>query len=384
MNILFVTEFFPEDESLRFTGGVESYNYYLIRALARKNFVTVICQKNSILKYYNQYPFGEDIKVIRVGRGSKVKASFSSVPDRLVFVLSAIGVGLKQDFDVVQGNNFVTYLPAYLIGKLRNKPTVAWYADVFLGSWIKLMGFLAGIIGEMAERISLKLSWDKIIALSNSTKQKLIIQGIPAKKVEVAYAGVDIDFFNSVNTKKSKTFQICTVSRLVSYKRIDLLIKALSIIKAKNSQVKLVIVGEGPEKASLKKLAKDLEVDNLTDWRSNISREELAKTLKSSHLFCLPSEVEGFGMVVLESGCCGLPYIISDIPVLLEITKDARGGLVFRRGDENDLSEKILDLIEDDKKRNQLSKEAYKLASSYSWDKIAEQFEKVYESISRK
>lgn len=382
MKILFITEFFPEDDSLRFTGGVESYNYYLVKALAKINFVTVICQKNSS-KDYNQHPFGSNIKILRVGKGSKVSASFSSIPDRLTFIISALLTGLRQDFDIVQGNNFVTYLPAFLIGRLKNKPVVAWYADVFLGEWIKLLGWSTGTIGEISERISLKLNWDKIIALSHSTKDKLIMQKIPSKKIEVVYAGVDLNFFNSVKEKKSKDLSICTISRLVSYKRIDLLIKALSLVKSKNGKIKLTIVGEGPEKNNLKDLAKDLKVDNLITWKYNISREELASILKSSTVFCLPSEVEGFGMVILEAASCRLPYIISDIPVLLEITRKAQGGLTFNRGDENDLAERISELMGNSKKREKLSQEAYELAKSYSWDEIAGKFEKVYESVKR-
>lgn len=381
MNILFVTEFFPEDNSLKFTGGVESYNYYLIKALSKKHFLTVICQRNSVTRKYNQYPFGGNIKVIRVGNGSKLSASFSSVPQRLVYVVSAFWIGLQQEFDVVQGNNFVTYLPAFLIGKFRNKPTVAWYADVFLGEWIKLMGFGAGIVGEVVERISLKLNWNKIVALSNSTKEKLLSQKVLSKKIEVAYAGVDLNFFDSIFTKKSEIFQICTISRLVSYKRIDLLIKALKNISERNNNVKLLIIGDGPEKENLKKLSKTLKVDHLITWKLNLSREEIVRSLKSSHIFCLPSEVEGFGMVVLEAASCKLPYIISDIPVLLEITQNAKGGLVFRRGDEEDLAAKILDLMINEMKHEKLASEGYKLASNYSWDKIAQQFEKVYETV---
>src|SRR5688572_24300802 len=148
MKLLFVTEFFPADNKLIFTGGVEAYNYFLIEELAKRHQITVICRRFDAKKDVKR-----KYQVIRVGpTPSKIDTGVSTIPQRLLFSINTTLIALKQDFDLVQGNNFVTYLPAFFAGILKRKPTVAWYPDVFIGKWLKLTGFLSGILGEFTEK----------------------------------------------------------------------------------------------------------------------------------------------------------------------------------------------------------------------------------------
>ncbi len=378
MKLLFVTEFFPKDSDLKFTGGVESYNFSLINQLSKTNQVTVICR--------DQKGIGDDwpFRVIRVGPASgRIDTGILTVPKRLLFMLSTFLIGIKEDFDLVQGNNFVTYLPAFCIGFVKKKPTVAWYPDVFRGSWFKLTGLVSGVVGELSETISLRLPWNRLVALSNSTKDKLIKNGVSEDKIDTIYAGVDIDYFKKIKVRKAEVFTISCVSRLVSYKRVDCLIKALSIIKDKNIKFQAEIIGDGPEGDNLKRLVDNRGLKNEVIFKSNISRVALARTLKSSHLFCLPSTQEGFGLVILEAAACGVPFLVSDLPVLKEVTKE-QGGLFFTSGNEKDLAEKLEELINNKELLSRLSKEAEELAKLYSWEDVAEQFEKVYKKLVEK
>jgi len=379
MKILFVSEFFPLDEKLKFTGGVESYNYYLVKELSKKNQVTVICRKTQEIKSSLNT---ENLKIVPIGPLSeKVDTNFVTIPGRILFTFKAIFFGLKQDFDIVQGNNFVVYPIAFIVGFLKNKPRIAWYADVFLGSWVKHTGFISGIIGEIVEKIILKLPWSYFIALSESTNNKLQKVGISSKKIKTILAGVELEYFNKIKAQKKNIPTVICISRLVSYKRVDLLLEACSLLKDKGLNFKLDIIGDGPERDNLSKEIISNNLSGHVSIKSNLDREDLAIRLKSADLLCHPSEQEGFGLVVIEGCACGVPYVISDIDVLVEITKKGYGGLLFKKGDFRDLADKIETLIKDKNMREKKSRQALELAKEYSWEKIAEQFMSVYGKI---
>ena len=72
---------------------------------------------------------------------------------------------------MVEGTNFTTYILAFLYAKKVKAKAFAWYPDVFVGKAIKRLGLINGLLTEIAERISLRLPWDRIIALSEETKR---------------------------------------------------------------------------------------------------------------------------------------------------------------------------------------------------------------------
>lgn len=373
MKILLVTEFFPGNSTLRFTGGVEARTFFTARCLAKKDKVIVICRKTSSLKRQKKignlfiYPCGF--------KSIFLEANFLSIFERLFFIIAAFFQGLELDYDLVEGSNFITYLPAYFLGLIKNKPAISWYADVLKGKWLKYFG-ITGIFGEIIEAISLKLRWSKIIALSQSTKKKLIKAGINPAKIQVIYGGVDKEL-RIKRQKKDKTI-IC-ISRLVKYKRVADLINAFSRLVSKYPDLSLTIIGQGPQEINLKKLVKERNLTGKICFIKNLSRQKLMNLLARSYLFCLPSVVEGFGLATIEAASLGIPYVISDIDVNKEITHDGKGGLLFKRKNIIDLSKKLEMLLRDKKLYLKKQSEGFFLAKNYNWEIITQQTRKVYQ-----
>lgn len=380
MKLLFIVEFFPTDSNLIFTGGVEAYNYYLIKELAKKHEIVVICRRitGSIDQNFIKSSFGKNTSVIFVGKTSnKIDTCISTIPGRLNFFFSAIKIGLQQDFDLVQSNNFLTHPVAFIIGTLKNKPKIAWYPDTYLNQWVKLVGLLSGLIGEAAERIILTLPWSHVIALSKVTYETLK-KHINTNKLSYVYGGVDTGFFDRIPIVETKNFTVITVSRLVWYKRVDLIIRAVKILQDKGVKVSLKIIGDGPEKENLIQIRNELKIHDIA-FLSGLNRDELGRELKSSNLFCLASEKEGFGLVIIEAAACGVPYIITNLPVLKEVTHNGLGGMYFKKGDPQDLAEKIEDFIKNKSIKYKLKEQTDILAGEYTWQKAAESFNQVYE-----
>jgi len=376
---LLVTEFFPVDEQFRFTGGVEARSYFTAKYLSENNRVFVICRKT---KRNRQPVHKKNLTIFPVGLPAlNIEANFLSCFERLFFMLCAFFKGIKLNFDLVEGVNFVSYLPAYLTAVYKNKPKTAWYADLLKEKWLEYFG-ISGLFGKLIEGITVSLKWDKIIALSFATKRKLLKAGVDEKKIKVVYGGVDLESFEKVqikNRKQDKSLKrLVCISRLVKYKRVEDLIKAFYFLSSKYKELTLTIVGRGPEKKRLMKFINQKKLNKKVVFLENISRVRLIKLLKKSYLFCLPSIVEGFGLATIEAAACGIPFVISDIKVNREVTKNGQGGLFFKPEDFCSLAEKIEILIGNKAFYQKKQKQAFQLAQRYDWKDKTSKLEKIY------
>lgn len=356
MKLLFLTEFFPANEQKIFTGGVEARTYYLVNQ-AKKDF---------------------SVKVIS-STSQQIPATPLSVFSRTLYLFIASIKAINSDFDLIEASNVVTYLPAYLAARIKKKPVIIWIPDVLGKSWFEF-GWFVGLFGLVMERICLKLTWDGVIALSESTKIKLIKAKIKTNHLTVIHGGIDPkEFILTFPPEKFAKNTIICLSRLVKTKRIDVLIKAVSLLD-NLSNFRLLIIGRGPQKKSLLKLIHEFRLTDKVKIIDYFSRQELINTLYRSRIFCLPSVVEGFGLATIEAMACGLPAIVADIPVNQEITNFGQGTLFFKADNESDLSQKINQLFINSKLYRQKQLEALKLAKFYTWKKAYFNTKKFYET----
>lgn len=382
MKILLISDFFPTGKDLRFSGGVEARTFFAAKHLAKKNLVHVISSRQEGSKKEEKM-FG--FKVHRVGAKSLYVTGnipLSFLPKKVSFVYNAFKKGISLDLDIVDGSDFFGHLIAKLISIRRKIPVVYWYPDVFIGQWIKTSGLIAGFAGYFLEKINLILGADKYIAISNQTKNKLVLNNIKLEDITVIPCGVDTKEFRG--KRLEKRIKILTISRLVWYKRIKDLILAFALLNAKLPNLYLEIIGRGPLQKKLDQLIKELNLNKKVKILKNLTRKDLVKTIKNSTVFCLPSEVEGFGISVIESAAAGVPYVISDTPVFKEVTENSKGGLLFKVRNISDLADKLETLITNKNLYDQKRQEGLLLARRYSWKKISRQTEEVYKKLLKK
>ena len=379
MKIAMVTEYLaPKDKP--YFGGVDARTINLATNLAKDNDVHIITTFMEGTERIENY---DDVKIHRVGK----KRKFTQRGDflqRIKFNSAVASEILKLRPDVVDASGFVSYAGSYKGAKKIKVPAVVTVHEVWQGEWVQNMGLINGLAGHFLEKHYLKYPFDEYIAVSKFTKEKLIEKiGIAKEKIAVVYNGIDLDLYESTTVdEKYANPTIVTVCRLVAYKRVDDLIRALKILKLDFPEIQLKIIGTGPKENYLRILSRDLGLEDNVNFLGKIrDTREMIKILKKSHVFALPSIAEGFGMVIIEAMACGLPYVASDIPPIREVTNGGIGGLLCKPKNCEDLALKIKKLLSGESLRTDILKNVDKHIVKYDWSMIARETEKRYKSI---
>ena len=180
--------------------------------------------------------------------------------------------------------------------------------------------------------------------------------------------------FGIIPKQKDEQIIMC-VARLDPRKRIDLLIKAFSILK-QEAKLKLVIVGSGSEDVKLKKYAKDLHLENEVIFLG--SRSDVPSLLKEADVFVLPSDEEGFGNVIIEAMAAKVCVVASFVGGIPEIICHETNGLMFAKGDLNQLIEELRKVLNDKELRLKLVTNAFTNVSYFSKERMVNEHEEVY------
>ncbi len=157
-------------------------------------------------------------------------------------------------------------------------------------------------------------------------------------------------------------------------------IEILATILKKGEPVRLIMVGDGPERAACEYRAEQLGVAASVCFVGK--RENIADYLAVADLFLLPSELESFGLAALEAQACEVPVIASRVGGIPEVITDQETGFLSDIGDIEKMSEDAIKLLRDKEMRIGFGERARELAvSRYSATRIIPQYLRFYEKI---
>ena len=128
----------------------------------------------------------------------------------------------------------------------------------------------------------------------------------------------------------------------------------------------------------LKEKIEELRLEEKVILTGYIPPKELSEVLRSAQVYVFPSLSEGFGIPGLNAMAAGLPVVCSNIPTLKEVYGDA--ALYFNPGSPKDIAAKIKQVMTDKKTRSELVKKGQNHVKKYSWQKMAQETLKVYET----
>lgn len=168
--------------------------------------------------------------------------------------------------------------------------------------------------------------------------------------------------------------------RLAEEKNIDVIIRAIALVKEKIPTITLALAGHGAAEESLKKEAEKLGVTKHMKFLGTLDKPTLAKAYRASKIFCIMSTSETQSMTLMQAMGCGLPVIGANARALPEyINKE--NGFVIEPGDHKTLANKIISLLQNADLAAELSRGSLAMVQKYSTGQIANRWEEVYKKI---
>ena len=167
---------------------------------------------------------------------------------------------------------------------------------------------------------------DAIITVCNALRDEVVAMGIDAERVVSLRNGVDLQLFRPTERSPNPMFTLLAVGHLVPVKAQDLIIGALPLLPG----VRLVLAGDGPDRAKLENLARELKVMDRVTFLGAVPQAQLRDHYGAADALVLSSSREGWANVLLEAMACGTPVVASRVYGTPEVVAAPEAGVLMR------------------------------------------------------
>ena len=345
------------------------YNVIVFANLNWLPFISLI--KKNRKKFYKEYKGEKNIDGVKVVYSKQL--SFSNLLYSSKINLNGISyyLTIKNKIKKIINENNVIMIDAhtfkvegYVACKLKKKYKLPTFITCHGTSLEKNLHTKNGI--KQIQKFGRII--DKYICVSKKIENS--INKLKVYNTETIYNG--INSYNNEELSKQK-FTIISVGNLIKQKNFDISIKAISELKNKYKGIELIIVGDGPEKKNLVKLAETEQLQNNVKFMNSISNEDVHKLMKKSNIFILPSVREGFGIVYAEAmgnKCITIGTKGEGIDGL--IINEKNGFLI--NADSKEIERLITDIYDGKYNLEEIRKQAYITAKELTWDNNAKNY----------
>jgi len=367
MRLLFVSHSFPpRDAPLRNVGGMQRVATELHAALEKRDEVamrTLALRSSWKWVHWKAVPFLVSLGV-RLGRAATAHKAdtilFTSMTTALPLLLAAPrlkarGVRLAA---IAHGLDVTDRNPAY----------------------------------QMAVRKLCEVL-DVVLPVSRATGEQLVARGMPRERVHVVPNAVDVDRFKGVaaaRVEKSQlhiegapslrddAFLLVTVGRQVRRKGFAWFIE--NVIPKLPERVVFWLAGDGPERPAIEEAIERSGLEQRVRCLGKIAEQELVELYRRGDLFVMPNinvpgDMEGFGIVMLEAGVCGLPTLAADLEGIRDVIDEGVNGWFAPSGEADAFVERIQGLLDTPNELRKASKRtAEYVSSTFRWDNTAERY----------
>ncbi|MGH7770922.1 MAG: glycosyltransferase [Candidatus Binatia bacterium] len=231
---------------------------------------------------------------------------------------------------------------------------------------------------------------DRYITISQALQEHCIrAEGIPESKMRTIHYALQMPVLNGDGGRQALRvklglptdgFLLVSVGRLIEVKGHKYLLNGIREIKEKGRNVRLLVVGDGPQRTNLEKFAVELGIAQEVSFLG--LRRDVWPLLLASDLFVLATLGEGFGLVLLEAMAAGKPIVASNVTSIPEIVVHGRTGLSVPARDSNALAEAICYLMERPDLRWKMGEAGReRLKEHFTVEKMVQATEKLYEEV---
>ncbi|TRO61873.1 glycosyltransferase family 1 protein [Candidatus Bathyarchaeota archaeon] len=377
MKILYLIQRF-----LPYIGGAENHLHQIARRLPSNYETSVIT-------------FGSQDKKYQVGKISV--RSYQGFRIHWGTGFTTISHGMLKDLlrmkpDIIHAHTygFAHTDFASFIGKMKNVPfVVTTHYDRSKADEISKL-LLRELYDNVIGRMTLSLA-NKILAVTDYEKKFLVSKfSLNDEKVSVIPNGVEVDKFRNLpdphsmisryGLKKSRVALF--VGRIERKKGIQYLLRAASKVVTEFPNFKILVVGpDWGYQNELKKIAKNLKIENIVIFAGQLNELDLLKAYNLSEFSVLPSLGEATGLTILESMAAGRPIVASRLPTISEFSTHEKDGILFEPGNSEKLANSIISLMSNQKLKEKLIQNGKIISEQRDWSKIVKMIIDVYQTI---
>jgi glycosyltransferase involved in cell wall biosynthesis len=367
-------------------GGIERVVYEQSKRLLQRNYEPIVVT-NRIETPKNYVVDGINVQCyesLNTGFRLGIPYSIPTVTSLETFLKAVKSSKIVH----AHGHPYLTSLIAAKLAKRYSKPFVLTQHNTFI-EYDSIFDNIERLNDLAVGKETLKEA-DKIITVSNATKNYVLSLGAKPEKVKVLHNGVDLVRFRPLAGKREEmrrklgisqnSIVVLTVRRLVYKNGIDTLIESANIAVKKNPKIVFLVVGKGPDLNKVQMKINQLGIENNFRLTGFVKDEDLPFYYNAADFFVLPSKSgEGLPLVALEAMACGLPVIATDVGGISEILMEDYGKLVSPNQPEL-LAKAILEFSSVDLSSRKLEIRAI-MEEKYSWDKNVETLIGIYEEL---
>ncbi len=359
-------------------GGAGKAHLCLLKEFANIKGLTVDVLTSSVEPGISIEDFSENITIYKVGIKKKNLHYW-----RKIEVLKWLFKASKHYAKLIDNNHydlahaFFGFPTAWLCLKQASKlPYIISLRGSDVPGYNVRLGLDYKILAGLFRRI-----WNDASAVIANSKglQNLALKFTPNLEIGVIPNGINTEKFTPADNKISCPIKMLTVCRLITRKRIDLLIEAVAEGKKTGVDMELNIAGDGNIQTKLESLAQELGIADRVNFFGRIDPDKMPDMYKENHIFVMSSAHEGMSNAMLEAMASGLPIVTTLCEGVDELICD--NGIVVDKPEPNALAQAVIQIAGDDKVYQKMCQASVKHAANFTWTASAEQYLKLYERV---
>lgn len=376
----------------REAGGMQLYVRALSRELGRRGVEVDVYTRRVDPSIPTVVPFGPNARVIHLDAGERGPVDKTAVFDLLpefVCNLQRFRRSEGIDYDFIHSHYWLSGWVGNLLAPRWNVPHVAMFHT--LGRLKnRAMGDRTESEARSDTETRIIANVDRVIASSEHERQALVdLYGARRDRVEVIPCGVDLTLFRPGDRSRARAELnlsgevILFVGRMDPIKGLDLLLRAVSLMRERPT-LKLVVVGGSGTEDEMRRsqaLVTSLGIDGRVEFRGSVAQEDLSSYYQAADVCVVPSHYESFGLVAIESLACGTPVVGSMVGGLPTVIHDGENGLLVPWRQPSEFAERIESILQDRNLSDSLSLHARPSVLKYGWGAVAGRISSVYNDV---
>lgn len=387
------------------TGGMNVYVRDLTLELSRRGIFVDVYTRSQDPAPPRITPLGDRGRVIHISAGPERPYNKNRVYDHLDEFDAGVQAQVEADrvaYDLIYSHYWLSGLAAARLRPIWKSPIVQMFHTL---AEMKNRVAQTPAERETNQRVNcegeIMRFVDRLIAATPLEKNQMTwLYGADPDKISIVPPGVDLGRFKPMPKAEARQHlgipahhqMILFVGRIQPLKGIDILLKALAQIRAREPAIAknicLSIIGGDPNPDSdieqaefdrLGTLRSELGIGDLVTFLGAKDQDSLVYFYSAAEMVVMPSHYESFGMVALEAMACGTPVIASDVGGLSFSIEDGFNGYLVPGRDPQALADKIILLLKHPVLSDQLSEQAQAWVTRYSWVHIADELLDVFD-----